>query len=471
VSFPLLVLALVTGLVWPVRAQEHILELTLEETFRLALERNVGLQRAAQFPLIAQGELLSAKGGFDPDLLFRTEQRGDSLALGGGAFADRKELTNTLGFSHRTGSGLSYSVEHALTGTQTRLTPTDRLRVGRGDTVISLSYPLLQGTGAAVNKAPVYLAEKNVENSEYALKTTGLDVLANVEFAYWDLRRAQLLVSVRERSLARAQEFLDLLQEGVNEGLLAPYETLEAAQTRSSQEANLAAALRDLALAENVLLRILGMDQGIEKVSALDSMLVTAELPSLERALEIALEQRPEVRQAMVDIESREIELKVAENAMLPQLDLVTDYRLSSVRADLYSWRAGLEFSIPLGNRVARGQVQSTEAGLEEASLALEDVRQQVSLEVASALQEASRNRQQLTATDEALKQANLRVEAELERFKFGLTSAHRVNLAQQQLITLEQLQVLALREYRDAFVRLERALGNRLALLEQPLP
>ncbi|MEW6282422.1 MAG: TolC family protein, partial [Candidatus Eremiobacterota bacterium] len=184
---------------------------------------------------------------------------------------------------------------------------------------------------------------------------------------------------------------------------------------------------------------------------------------NLELLVAQALLRRPEPEQARLAVQVLELQGRVAENALLPSLDLVGEVRASRVRQDLYDWRVGLEVEFPLGNHLARGQYERNRWLLQQVRLLAEDQQQAVILEVSQALRAVEEDARRAVFSRQARVDAEQRLEAELERFRSGLGTAHLVNFAEQQLIGVQQIEVGALVDFQISRVNLRRALGTTL--------
>ena len=126
----------------------------------------------------------------------------------------------------------------------------------------------------------------------------------------------------------------------------------------------------------------------------------------VEAGIRSALEQRPEVKQALNDIESRKISLAYNRNQIRPRLDALGSYGLSGVgfandaiRAgstysdafyqirsrDYPNWSVGLNFSVPIFNRTARANAAMAATDLELARTNLALLKQNLAVEVRAA--------------------------------------------------------------------------------------
>jgi outer membrane protein TolC len=416
---------------------------TLEQAVARALKNNSSLAVLAFEPALAEADLLREQGAFDPILLSSVQQQ--SIAGAGGT-------DYSLGMSQRLGFGGSYGVAYTL-GPDIQGRSSSR-------TSLNVRLPLLRGAGAEVAQAGVRIATSELQASRLQLRAAALDLVAEVEAAYWSLVLARRLAVVRQQALEQARVFLDMLKQEIEAGSAAPYELFEAEQNVASREADVQAALGDVEIGRQALLRLLGW-QGQPLEVLLD--IPEAEIPSLAECEELALSCQPELKAAEVEVAIRDVRLRVAENATLPQLDFIASHNLASTGVNAYSWQAGLQLSIPIGNRAAQGQQQRAQAARGQALAVVEDLRQDVLLRTAQAHAALAASREQRLASERATAAARQRVEAESERFSSGFASAHTVVLAQQQQLATEENLLAALIKQQLSLVTLRRAVGSAL--------
>jgi len=120
-----------------------------------------------------------------------------------------------------------------------------------------------------------------------------------------------------------------------------------------------------------------------------------------------ALTRRVELRRQKWQIKSLELQYRAAENVANPQLNLVTAYQVNGFGGDLLNyedtpnssmygsmgdtnlqgWTAGLQFSLPIGLRTARMQLHNIEMQLVKARAGLSAQEQDISHELAEAVQ------------------------------------------------------------------------------------
>ncbi len=445
------------------------LKLSLREAVRLGVRHNLQVKAASYGPKVAQQELISAQGKFDPVITWTIGKSGFTAGLAP-IIGNQHDVDGSIAWQHQTSSGITYSLQYSYLGSKLNLGPGGESFTKKGDTVLTLTYPLLKGAGPEVNRAEIYIATKR-QNIELAtFKRRLLDTAAGIEQSYWELVRARSLYKTRLKALARSQEFLNLLKAGISSGAIAPYEAYEAEQNVATRQAQATAAKRDIYVAEQNLLRLLNLDLRRDlSLTPTTSPALPKEqnLPlnqPLNKLLDEAFRNRPELPEKALQVEITTRRLKVADNNLFPALDLIGEYKLSTMSNELYRWRVGLDFSFPLNNRNASGEYEKTKLLLKKHILELEDTRQGIILEVTRALRKVQENSKRVRFLHRARLEAEKRLEAELERFRAGLGTAHLVNFAEQQLNGMEQLEVDGLIDYQISLVNLRRALGTTLS-------
>jgi outer membrane protein len=186
---------------------------------------------------------------------------------------------------------------------------------------------------------------------------------------------------------------------------------------------------------------------------------------SEERALEIALEHRPELislralrRAATEDVSSRKKEY-------LPDLTggANTDWSGTSGPLD-NSWNFGGAVTVPIftggliSARIGEAHAQAIALGFQEQALA-----QDVALEVRRAVLEIARAREATLVTDRARTQARANLELAEGRYQAGVGNVIELTDAQAQRTSAEAEYVRSLYGFQTAVAGLERAIGQEV--------
>jgi len=293
-------------------------------------------------------------------------------------------------------------------------------------------------------------------------RQTRQDVINQTKQAYYALLQDQRLVAVQQRNLDNQQAHLRLAEARLAEGTVPPADVYRA-QTAVAEATSSLAAAQEAAEAARVNLNIaLGVDvRTPTRVEETEEPAPTLDLPAL---VEVALANRPEVRQARFQVTAAEQALSVANKEKLPSVVAQADYglRSSSFPPRDSNWSYGLSLQFPLiDSGFARGLQEQAKADLKAAQISLRQVEQVVGSEVASAYLQLQTAQQQLEANTVGVASAEENLRVATGRYEEGLGIYLDVIDAQAALLTAETNRVNALYGVSAARAALKRALGQ----------
>jgi outer membrane protein TolC len=203
-----------------------------------------------------------------------------------------------------------------------------------------VDQPLMRGRGEQVNRAPVVIGRINTDTELAALEDQLQKMVANIEIRYWDLHRSyrdlEAAKVARDTTLTTWRTVYERYTQGVDPAQAEAQSREQYYEFRSVVES----ALRDLHNNENELRLLMG-------ISVSDGRLIRpVDEPTMARlafdwseAMAEAMVRRPELRQRRWEIKRREMELILARNQLLPQLDVGAFYRWLGVGDDLITSR------------------------------------------------------------------------------------------------------------------------------------
>lgn len=294
------------------RAQE-IRKLTLKECVDIALENNLRIKRSAFGVETSKANLLQAKGQFLPTL---------------NAFGS---YTNNYGRA---------------------LNPTTNLFVDRNSTTISPNLsgnlPLFQGLRIQNNFKQ---SQRDLMASNHDLEKAKNDVMLNVVTLYINVIFNKELMDNAGFQLNSSQQQLERIKKQVEAGSLAMSNQLNQEATVSTNELNLINQENVLALSLLQLKQAMQIP-GSEQLDVVVPDVQTEDLildSSAEAVYQVAVANMPEVKAALLRVQSADYALKANRGSYVPRLGLSAS--VSSNSSDLNSLRipTGTSTQVPIG--------------------------------------------------------------------------------------------------------------------------
>jgi outer membrane protein TolC len=465
----------------PAPAKPRVLELTLDTAIQKALAKNFSIQVQRFDPQIAKQGVRQQLGRFDPDFNIRAERSENTQReiFAAGVLLSTTDITTvdrlTSGLSGITPLGTEYDLSYRTfrtTGTANSFAEDYQSAITLG-----LTQPLLRDAGPAVNLAQVRIARNNVRVSEWQLRRRIIDIITTTTFVYNELQLSieNRAVAIRSRDLA--QQLARDNQERVNVGTMIPLDVIEASAQVAAREEGVILAERNVLDNENLLKQLVTDDilalLGIRvEIATPPSPMFRADVLA---GIREALDLRPDYRQAILELEQRNIRLVVSKNQTLPRIDLAgslsligfeNDFgsSLSRVAArDQTAWTAGVIFSIPLGNREAKASAESARLEVAKQLVSLQELEQQVVVDVDNASGQILTSRQRIASTREAARLARQSLAAGEERLRFGAFKTFDVLDLQEKLASAEAAEVRARSDYNKAVSEYYRQTGTTL--------
>jgi outer membrane protein TolC len=359
-----------------------------------------------------------------------------------------------------------------------------------------LRQRLLSGFGFGPNRRFIVIAKNNKDIAEDGFRNQAIATVTQIQNIYWDLVNATEDVKVRERSLAVAQRTLDDNKKQLELEAIAPLEVMRAESEVEARNQELIVAqstyeLQQL-LMKNAISRTLA--EGIladAQVVPTDTMALPedeAVRPTQDWVAE-AIQKRPEISQATVDLKNRELTKKAARNALLPTLDIIGFYGGTGLggvpnpvsppevpfppsyggvlertfNGSSPDYSVGFQLIVPLRNRTAQADQVRSELEYRQAQLRLQQLKNQVGIEVRNALFSVKQNRARVLAARKARDLAQRTFDIEEKRLELGNSTSAAVLASARDLAIAESNLVAAMTTYERARVEMDRATGTTL--------
>lgn len=506
--------------------------ITLTESIALALEYNTGLRIARLNPIAATAAVRNAFSQFDPTFLADTGKsrttspvgtlspltnEPDLEDVGGSPYLFTQEVNWNFGLRKRSAvTGGLFSLDFTNQEMSTNPTVINLLNPDYITALnLSVTQPLLRDFGWRFSMLVVDIAQIGEQAAQYDYEAQVAALVENVERAYWTYVLAIENVRVEERGLELARELLRQNQGRFNVGALPRTAVLESEAEVARREANLvrSTALERIAR-DNLRALINARDESAGSLLMIEPAdrptVVPVEL-DLDASLRTAYTQRPELIAARLGLDSRRIERRIAENQLLPRLDLVGSIGLNGLGGDnarvptpvppnepfgrinpqvlggygrslelltdgrYYQYLIGARIEIPIANAAAEAQYAQARVNAEQARLSLEQLEQTVTLEITQAVNNLRALRTGIDATRVARELAEENVRNQQARYDVGLATTKDLIDFQDRLTQAERAEIESLAAYNIELARLRFSEGTLLErrniVLDRPVP
>lgn len=327
---------------------------------------------------------------------------------------------------------------------------------------LAFSQPLLRGFGTSIDTAPVRLARLDEQRNILFLRDTIADVIVSAVTAYRSLIRADQAVAIDRESLARAKRQLEVNRSLIRAGRMADREIVQTEAEVANRALALAESENGLNRANARLLSVLDIDRtaGVSPVQQLPTVELAQHV--IEQSLLTAFENRNDYRRARIDQAAAEINLRVAENNRLWDLNL--NASVSRAGDGERDYGAGLGLSIPLGDRAPQLAAVSARNELQEVRIALAELSQSIRIAVSQSILDAETGYRRVELARHARELAEQTVAVEQEKLSLGLSSTFQLTAVEDALVAAKTRELDAVIGYLNTLTHLDWTLGTTLA-------
>ena len=324
---------------------------------------------------------------------------------------------------------------------------------------ISMNWKLYNGGGTEAQidqaKLGVKTADLNVIKAKQQLKqetTTG----------YYSVLETKNMVAVNEESVSNLQTHLTIVQAKYEAGVVAKSEVLRSEVELANAEQNLIKAQNQYDLAVSSLLNTMNMDAGTE-IQLAGELKYEADARTLTDALSQARENRPEIAQAKVSVDSAAQGVKIAESNKRPSVSLSasTGWNDTLLPNDDQNWSVGASASWNIFDAgVTKSKVNQAQSSLNKAKLQSKQTQDTVEQEVRQSYLNMKEAEKRLQTTDVAANKAKEDLYIAQETYRAGVGTNLDVLDAQLALTQAKTNHVQALYDYNVNKASLDKAIG-----------
>jgi outer membrane protein len=411
---------------------------------------------------------------------------------------DTRNFSSGIQQGFTTGTTVSLNYSQGFTENNNRLSNLNP--INSGNVNLTVTQRVLQGFGIAVNNRNIRIAANNRRVADLTFKQQVIATVSNIIGLYWDLVSINADYAVKRQSVDLARKLFEDNQKQVEIGTLAPIEVVraEAELARTEQELTVSETqlLQQETIIKNVLSRngITSETIKLARIVPTDSIRLPSrpELMDLDQLYDIAVNTRPELEQAQINIDNAKIGIAGNRSQLLPSLDLQVGFTNNALagtlnqlaaspiadpffiggrgtamnqllRRNFPDYNIGFQLNVPLRNRAARADMI-----IEEITLRQQEIRQQqtvntLKVNVQNAITGVKQAEAAVRSAQKARELQEQTLDAEQKKFELGATTIFFVIQSQRDLAQARSAEVTALGNYAKARNTLQQTVGTTL--------
>lgn len=406
--------------------------------------------------------------------------------------------------------GITHNINWLYTNAPSNATPsayTTNLQLSITQPLLG-SAPLAGGApgtpvGLEANRAPIVIARLNADAAVWRFKADVMAEVRSIEQQYWGLAQTHVQLWASEKSVELAEEILKREQSELEVGRGTVADVAEAQQRLEQFRLDLVTRTSEVLTTERQLRNILGLppadDRRIVPVSAPTEARLE---PDWDASLAQMLTFQPDIVNQQLLVRQSELNLLIARNQLLPQLNLnalyqfnglgsqldeamgvmtgkqilAVDPRISNLQRGaalnalpgLYNnfqqWQVGLTLQMPLGMRAPLANVRSSQYALLRQRAFLQQIVHQTTHSLARFFLEVDANYKQFKTASRFRAAAAQRLEAQRAFYEEGRITIDRYLDAVSQFASAVAQEAQYKTSYNIAIVVLEESKGTLLA-------
>ncbi len=381
----------------------------------------------------------------------------------------------------------------------------------------TLRQHLLQGFGFDPNLRWIRIARNNREIEDVVFRQQIIQTVSQIENLYWDLVTAYQAVEVNQRALQLAEKTLSDDKEQVRIGTLAPITLAQAQSGVATAKQNLILSQTNLQLEQLLMKNAITKNMG-DPILAVSPVIPTDtlkpnehyEVRPVEDLIQEALQARPEIAIARINLTNLEISRKSIKNLLKPTLDVYAFYGATGLAGDqnpafpdcnslppgtafpgsnclfpgtiprggypnafhdLFNSSApdkgiGVNLSIPIRNRQSQAVQVRSDLEYRQSQVALQQTENLITLQVRQAQFAMNNNYAALQAAIAARDYAQESLTAEQKKFGYGASTPTLVLQASSNLTQSESNVLNAAANYEKSKVQLDLSTAETLTKL-----
>ena len=218
-------------------------------------------------------------------------------------------------------------------------------------------------------------------------------------------------------------------------------------------------------------MEVLGLSIGTNVVLLDKDITLQPVQTSLAAWIARAIKDRPEILELEEQQAKSALNVRVAKNTVLPQVDLIGSYNKAQTASTLSratdfrgrAWSVGVLVSYPIWNVAAKSDLAKAEIEQGRLEEILRRTKRQIELEVRASVIKINKSLERIRPLTVSLDQAKGKLEISKARFALGQTTNFDITDAQENIVNAETELLRAIVDYNIGLAELEARIAGTL--------
>jgi len=490
---------------------DNTIALSLNDAVKRALQNNNDIEVARDDVRFAETQLRSLQGVYGP--IFSITPQYDkritpqtSIFSGATSTGTTSQTVYTLSptiskaFSY---GGGQYALSFANTKTVTNATSSTLNPIFASNLSLSFTQPLWRNRSIDNNRHLIRVQKKRLEQSDADFRQRTIDIISQVQSAYWDLTFALRDQQIQLANLNLTRENLRVVEAQISVGVMAPLGRAEVLTEMATRESTLLTATQTVSTAENNLKQLILKDttspEWSAQITPTDQPVVDVNPVNLNDAITEARKNRPDLQRLRIQREINDLDVQYFKNQTKPQFDLQTTLATTGLAGsrcipdpaigktcpsatpptnlvggygqDLnnlfgFSTRnisVGVAIQIPLKNQTAKANLAGARIQREQLEASMRAQEQVAEVDVRNAAQAVESARLRVVTARTARENAEVQLQGEQRLYAVGRSTTFLLFQRENTLANARDQELRAETDYNKARSSLQRATSTTL--------
>ncbi|HEY6230377.1 MAG TPA: TolC family protein [Pyrinomonadaceae bacterium] len=483
---------------------DNTLTLTLNEAIKRALENNNDIEIARDDVRFAETQLRALQGVYDPFYSISPQYQKSiqpvtfvtSGAPSGKLATSQFSFDPALTKSFEKGGG-TYVLQFNNAKNTTSAINSTLNPFYSSNLSLSITQPLQRNRSIDNNRRQIRIQKKRLEQSDADFRLRTIDVITQVQRAYWDLVFALRDQQNQLENLNLTRENLRRVEAQIAVGTKAPLERAEVQTELANRESSLLVAVQGVSIAENNLKQLIVKDptraEWTAQITPTDTPKFDATPVNLNDALKEARDNRPELRRLRLQNDINDIDKQYFKNQMRPQVDLQATFATTGLAGspctgatcqssapaflqggytkdlrnllslETRNITVGVAIQFPIHNTTAKANFAGARIQGEQLEASMRSQDQIIEVDVRNAAQAVETSRRRVLAAREARANAEMQLEGEQRLYQVGRSTTFLLFQRENALTNARNAELRAETDYNKALADLQRATSTTL--------